>query len=243
MAPGPERAQADAGASGEAPVHVGHVGPALLVSNRDEGDRGARQRLVEIQGLLAGDPEDVLDPLGLQALDEHVAGAPVTLSHRMQPSTATPPIPEAFGKRHAQARPRRRRGSCSPPPRPRSAATKLTITGAGFGHGIGMSQYGTYGYSLHLKTYDYILGHYYSGTALGALDANPEVKVLLQGSKKSISFAGGAQRRRPEARPGPDLQRAPQRRRPRAARRDRQERRHRRRDPARRRPASASRCA
>jgi stage II sporulation protein D len=72
-----------------------------------------------------------------------------------------------------------------------AAATKLTITGAGFGHGIGMSQYGTYGYSLHLKTYDYILGHYYSGTTLGALDANPEVRVLLQGSKKSISFAGG----------------------------------------------------
>jgi stage II sporulation protein D len=74
---------------------------------------------------------------------------------------------------------------------PAQAATKLTITGAGFGHGIGMSQYGTYGYSLHLKTYDFILGHYYSGTTLGALDANPEVKVLLQGSKKSISFSGG----------------------------------------------------
>jgi stage II sporulation protein D len=72
-----------------------------------------------------------------------------------------------------------------------SAATKLTITGAGFGHGIGMSQYGTYGYSLHLKSYDFILGHYFTGTALGALDSNPEVKVLLQGSKKSISFTGG----------------------------------------------------
>jgi stage II sporulation protein D len=71
------------------------------------------------------------------------------------------------------------------------AATKLTITGAGFGHGIGMSQYGTYGYSLHLKTYDFILGHYYTGTSLAALDANPEVKVLLQGGKKSISFSGG----------------------------------------------------
>ncbi len=70
------------------------------------------------------------------------------------------------------------------------AATKLTITGAGFGHGIGMSQYGTYGYALHLKTYDFILGHYYTGTALGALDANPEVKVLLQGGKKSIAFSG-----------------------------------------------------
>jgi SpoIID/LytB domain protein len=70
------------------------------------------------------------------------------------------------------------------------AATKLTITGAGFGHGIGMSQYGTYGYALHLKTYDFILGHYYTGTALGALDSNPEVKVLLQGGKKSIAFSG-----------------------------------------------------
>jgi stage II sporulation protein D len=70
------------------------------------------------------------------------------------------------------------------------AATKLTITGAGFGHGIGMSQYGTYGYSLHLKSYDFILGHYYTGTALGALDSNPEVKVLLQGGKHAISFSG-----------------------------------------------------
>jgi stage II sporulation protein D len=70
------------------------------------------------------------------------------------------------------------------------AATKLTITGAGFGHGIGMSQYGTYGYSLHLKTYDFILSHYYTGTTLGALDSNPEVKVLLQGSRRSISFSG-----------------------------------------------------
>ena len=32
----PERAEADAGAPGQAPVHVGHVGPALLVANGDE---------------------------------------------------------------------------------------------------------------------------------------------------------------------------------------------------------------
>ncbi|MEN3279091.1 MAG: hypothetical protein V7607_231 [Solirubrobacteraceae bacterium] len=70
------------------------------------------------------------------------------------------------------------------------AATKLTITGAGFGHGIGMSQYGAYGYSLHLKDYGFILGHYYTGTTLGKLDSNPEVKVLLQGSKKALSFTG-----------------------------------------------------
>jgi stage II sporulation protein D len=70
------------------------------------------------------------------------------------------------------------------------AATKLTITGAGFGHGIGMSQYGAYGYSLHLKDYGFILGHYYTGTTLGKLDSNPEVKVLLQGGKKAVSFSG-----------------------------------------------------
>jgi stage II sporulation protein D len=70
------------------------------------------------------------------------------------------------------------------------AATKLTITGAGFGHGIGMSQYGAYGYSLHLKDYGFILGHYYTGTTLGKLDSNPEVKVLLQGGKHAVSFTG-----------------------------------------------------
>jgi stage II sporulation protein D len=70
------------------------------------------------------------------------------------------------------------------------AATKLTITGAGFGHGIGMSQYGAYGFSLHLKDYNYILGHYYTGTTLGKLQSNPEVKVLLQGGRRSVSFTG-----------------------------------------------------
>jgi stage II sporulation protein D len=70
------------------------------------------------------------------------------------------------------------------------AATKLTITGAGFGHGVGMSQYGAYGYSLKLKDYPSILGHYYTGTTLGQLDSNPEVKVLLQGGKKAVSFTG-----------------------------------------------------
>jgi stage II sporulation protein D len=70
------------------------------------------------------------------------------------------------------------------------AATKLTITGAGFGHGVGMSQYGAYGYSLKLKDYAFILRHYYTGTTLGKLDSNPEVKVLLQGGKKAVSFSG-----------------------------------------------------
>ena len=71
--PGAERAEADAGVAGEAAVDVGHVGAALLVADRDELDRRARQRLVQVERLLAGDAEHVPDALGLEALDEDVA--------------------------------------------------------------------------------------------------------------------------------------------------------------------------
>ncbi|MDP9347324.1 MAG: SpoIID/LytB domain-containing protein, partial [Actinomycetota bacterium] len=70
------------------------------------------------------------------------------------------------------------------------AATKLTIRGAGFGHGIGMSQFGAYGYALHLTDYPTILGHYYTGTALSQLSANPDVGVLLQDGRPSVRFTG-----------------------------------------------------
>jgi stage II sporulation protein D len=75
------------------------------------------------------------------------------------------------------------------------AATKLTIRGAGFGHGIGLSQYGAYGYALHLAKYDAILAHYYTGTALGQLGSAPPVRVLLQTSGvqrfRGVVSAGG----------------------------------------------------
>ncbi|MGZ4270584.1 MAG: SpoIID/LytB domain-containing protein [Solirubrobacteraceae bacterium] len=70
------------------------------------------------------------------------------------------------------------------------AATKLTISGAGFGHGIGMSQFGAYGYALHLTDYRTILAHYYTGTALSQLSSNPDVSVLLQDGRPSIRFTG-----------------------------------------------------
>jgi stage II sporulation protein D len=74
---------------------------------------------------------------------------------------------------------------------PASAAKhRFTIRGAGFGHGVGMSQYGAYGYALHGATYDAILAHYYTGTALGAADTSAIVRVLLQ-SSGSASFSGG----------------------------------------------------
>ena len=68
VAPGPERAEADAGRAREAAVHVGHVGAALLVAHGDELDRRSVERLVEIERLLARDAEDVPDALGLEAL-------------------------------------------------------------------------------------------------------------------------------------------------------------------------------
>ncbi len=69
-----ERAEADAGAAGEPAPHVRHVGPALLVAHGHELDRGARQRVVQVERLLARDAEHVLDALGLEALHEDVAG-------------------------------------------------------------------------------------------------------------------------------------------------------------------------
>ena len=74
---------------------------------------------------------------------------------------------------------------------PASAASTLFIRGGGYGHGIGMSQYGTYGYALQGWTYDEILAHYYTGTALGTTNPGQTVRVLL--STGSAAFAGATQ--------------------------------------------------
>ena len=67
-------------------------------------------------------------------------------------------------------------------------ATTLYIRGGGYGHGVGMSQYGAYGYALHGATYQQILVHYYTGTALGTSDPNQTVRVLI--GTRSAAFAG-----------------------------------------------------
>jgi SpoIID/LytB domain protein len=63
-----------------------------------------------------------------------------------------------------------------------ASASELVIDGAGDGHGVGMSQDGALGYAEHGWSYAAILGHYYTGTALGQAPANTIVKVLV-GSK------------------------------------------------------------
>src|SRR5919205_3474116 len=72
------------------------------------------------------------------------------------------------------------------------AASRLVIRGAGFGHGIGMSQYGAYGLSLQGVPYRQILARYYTGTALAQIAAEPEVRVLLQGGARKVTFSGAA---------------------------------------------------
>ena len=69
------------------------------------------------------------------------------------------------------------------------AATRLVVKGAGFGHGVGMSQYGAYGFALHGVGYADILNHYYTGTRLGTLTADPDVTVLLR-SSATATFTG-----------------------------------------------------
>jgi stage II sporulation protein D len=64
------------------------------------------------------------------------------------------------------------------------------VHGRGFGHGVGMSAYGAYGYALHGKGYRFILGHYYSGTTIGALQGTRVVRVLLGIEAGDVGFSG-----------------------------------------------------
>jgi stage II sporulation protein D len=68
------------------------------------------------------------------------------------------------------------------------AGVRWVVVGHGFGHGVGMSQYGAYGYANHGKGYRFILGHYYSGTAIGTLSGPRIVRVLLDISAGDVSF-------------------------------------------------------
>ncbi len=62
---------------------------------------------------------------------------------------------------------------------PAARAATLDIAGAGDGHGVGMSQEGALGYAQHGYSYQAILAHYYTGTAIGMAPAKWKVKVLV----------------------------------------------------------------
>ena len=66
----------------------------------------------------------------------------------------------------------------TPTPTP-TAVPLFHFRGQGSEHGVGMSQYGARGRAAAGQTYDVILAHYYTGTALGTVDPNQLVRVIL----------------------------------------------------------------
>jgi len=75
------------------------------------------------------------------------------------------------------------------PPAAANAGVSWVVHGHGFGHGVGMSAYGAYGYALHGKSYQFILGHYFTGTTLGTLPRPRVVRVLLDISPGDVGFS------------------------------------------------------
>jgi hypothetical protein len=71
---GAEGAEAAGDLAGEAPVDLGHERRPLLVAAEDEADAGLLEGEHHVGVLLAGDPEDEAQPLGLEAADEQVGG-------------------------------------------------------------------------------------------------------------------------------------------------------------------------
>ncbi len=70
-----------------------------------------------------------------------------------------------------------------------NAAVNWVVHGRGFGHGVGMSAYGAYGYALHGKSHEFILGHYFTGTTIGTLPGPRVVRVLLDISSGDVGFS------------------------------------------------------
>jgi stage II sporulation protein D len=67
-------------------------------------------------------------------------------------------------------------------------AANLVISGGGYGHGVGMSQEGALGYAEHGYSYQAILAHYYTGTAIGTAPAGAQVRVLIGGKVKRLAL-------------------------------------------------------
>ncbi|HYI74579.1 MAG TPA: SpoIID/LytB domain-containing protein [Gaiellaceae bacterium] len=67
----------------------------------------------------------------------------------------------------------------------------FVVSGRGWGHGVGMSQYGAYGQARIGRTYDQILGHYYSDTTIGKA-GRKEVRVLLAEGRQAVTVSSTA---------------------------------------------------
>lgn len=69
--------------------------------------------------------------------------------------------------------------SPAPPAGPTILGETVTFYGRGSGHGVGMSQYGARGRALAGQDAPTILGHYYQGATLDALDPATRIRVLV----------------------------------------------------------------
>ncbi len=67
-----------------------------------------------------------------------------------------------------------------------AASPTLVVRGVGDGHGVGMSQDGALGYAEHGYSYQAILAHYYTGTALAKVSQQTKVTVLIGGKVKAL---------------------------------------------------------
>ena len=93
---GTERGEADAGLAGEPARGVGHERRALLVAGRHEGDElRAVEGLAEVERLLAGDAEDELDALVLEAVDEELGGDARRVAGRRRREDGIRPVTHA----------------------------------------------------------------------------------------------------------------------------------------------------
>ncbi len=76
-------------------------------------------------------------------------------------------------------------------PAPSYGEAVFIVSGRGYGHGVGMSQYGAYGQAVAGRTYDQILGHYYTGTEIGKA-GRKEVRVLLAEGRRAVTVSSTA---------------------------------------------------
>jgi len=74
------------------------------------------------------------------------------------------------------------------PPAAVLGEASLVVSGRGYGHGVGMSQFGAYGMAKAGRTYDAILGYYYTGIELGQASTR-EVRVLLAEGRRAVTIA------------------------------------------------------
>jgi stage II sporulation protein D len=69
-------------------------------------------------------------------------------------------------------------------------AGAAVVTGRGWGHGTGMSQWGAHGLAQAGASYEEILGHYYTGTAVGEVDAPRSISVGVAWGSSSVVATG-----------------------------------------------------